>query len=141
LYISFTLRSFDLAFRFFAVYMQRRLIFSPRGRYMFRPNRPSSGVHFVVMKDSTAQLQCCSAFFMSLPRINSRLYGLTRCFIWVSLKNCHARVYLMSLLVACGCPECFCFVGHENSLFVSFIGSVIHFVLSPYLFVFILISL
>jgi hypothetical protein len=46
LYISFTLRSFDFAFRFFAVYLQRRLIFSPRFHfcchYMFRANRPPS---------------------------------------------------------------------------------------------------
>jgi hypothetical protein len=40
-------------------------------------------------------------------------------------------ILLVCWFVACGSPECFCFVDHETTLFVSFIFSVIHSVFSP----------
>jgi hypothetical protein len=50
----------DFAFRFLAVYVQRRLLFIVY-HYMFRPNRPSSGVRVFVMKDSAAH---CNAVLL-----------------------------------------------------------------------------
>jgi hypothetical protein len=55
--------------------------------YMFQPNRPTSGVQVVVMKESAALL--CS--FCVLASDCSVLYGLLCC--------CHACVCFMVLLV------------------------------------------
>jgi hypothetical protein len=72
-------------------------------QYMFWPNRPSSGVQVVVMKESAAH---CNAVLFSYAVASDfcRLYGLS-CY-------CYARVWFMVLLVCwfflgsvCGCLE------------------------------------
>jgi hypothetical protein len=71
--------------------------------YMFRPNRPSSGVQVVVMKESAAH--CEAVLFLSEYKY-FWLCGLTGCFYLVSLNNCYAR---FCWCVVCGCLEYSCF--------------------------------
>jgi hypothetical protein len=72
--------------------------------YMFWSNRPSSDVQLAVMTESVTH---CFSYAVA-P--DSRLCGLTNCFIWAYLNNCYACVCLMALLVcwfvACGSPQC-----------------------------------
>jgi hypothetical protein len=103
----------DFAFRFVAVYVQRRLIFSCR--FLFIVNTCFGLIgHRQVYRLwrwrnllLTVMLFCFSYALAS----DSRFCGLANSFVLVSLNNCYARVCLMVLLVcwfvACGCPECF----------------------------------
>jgi hypothetical protein len=76
----------------FFFWVQRRSIFdqlfSVYWRYIFRPNRPSSGVEAVVIKESAAH--CNAVSFLSCGSSDSWVCGLVRC--------CYARVCLMVLV-------------------------------------------
>jgi hypothetical protein len=125
-------------FRFYAVYVQRRFIFS-RHFLMFRSNWHHQVYSLLWWRNLLLiVMMCCFSYVVAS---SSSFCGLSSCFIWVSLNNCYARVclicnmwcvmlelyfkvrmycifgfctYDVTVLLVCrfvACPECFCLGG------------------------------
>jgi hypothetical protein len=106
-------RGSDFAFSFFAVYVQRRLIFCRRFLYVVTTCIGLTVHHQVLrlLRCRNLLLTVMLIWFSYVLASDSSLCALTSCFIWVSMNNCSERVRFMVLLVCwfvtCGCPESF----------------------------------